>query len=163
MRRRGSVSDNRSIVLQTGKQRLILDFEGLYTTVQAEYETINHSQKRPVTSSPQTSAQVSQWIAPLREAVENETAFDEDVFQARVCLGWLHWTMGELEKALAQLPSEYDSVVEQLSGKEIVLAGWTHVSVVKGVYLRGRLLILNPCLSPMIDAYRSGTGIFGKS
>lgn len=62
----------------------------------------------------------------------------EDTFQAEVCLSWLHWTIGEPSLALSRLPTHLEQIPHTLGQNGETLAGWTHVCIVKGAYIRGQ-------------------------
>ena len=111
---------------------------GLTLTAQSEY----HVAFRPVNPikipSPTTSTDLPQLIPPLLTAVDNEEIFPEDAFQASVCLGWVHWTIGEPGLAISRLPTDFGQASNRLTKDGTSLADWTHVCIIKGAYLRGQ-------------------------
>ena len=107
---------------------------GLILTAQTE-RRIAEVSGRPVTSS--SASALSQLIPPLQAAAENEKTFKEDAFQAQICLGWIHSTVGDPTLALRTLPPTFDRISDRLSRDGGVTARWTHVCIVKGAYLRG--------------------------
>ena len=106
-------------------------------TAHSECRIASQSSSRPTTSSSLSTTGLPQLIPSLLTAAENEKAFHEDAFQARVCLGWLHWTINEPSLAVSRLPAAFAQVFDQLTRSGPVLAGWTHVCIIKGAYIRG--------------------------
>ena len=112
--------------------RMANETPGLALTARTEYKITSTSSK----SSANTTSDLSSQISPLITAVENETSFPEDALEGQVCLGWLHWTIGEPGLALSRIP-DVDRVTERLTTAGRTLSGWTHVCIVKGAYIRG--------------------------
>ncbi|KAL9130552.1 MAG: hypothetical protein Q9175_006997, partial [Cornicularia normoerica] len=108
---------------------------------------------RPVTSSSATP--LSPLIPPLHAAAEKEKTFNEDAFQAQVCLGWIHSTVGDPTLALSTLPPTFDRVSDRLSRDGGITARWTQVCIVKGAYLRGLSLEETNSLGEAIRTYES--------
>lgn len=108
---------------------------------------------RPVTSSSATA--ISQLIPPLQAAAEKEKTFKEDAFQAQICLGWIHSTVGDPTLALSSVPSTFDRIADCLSRDGGITARWTHVCIVKGAYLRGLSLEETNSLGEAIRTYES--------
>lgn len=69
--------------------------------------------------------------------MEEEGSLPQDVFQAQVCLGWLHWTLSEPALASSRLPKDFDVTLRRLFGDEQVLSPWTEVCIIKGGYMKG--------------------------
>ncbi|KAK5989931.1 hypothetical protein PT974_08194 [Cladobotryum mycophilum] len=78
---------------------------------------------------------ISNRVPKLQAAIDAETVHHEDRFQAQVCLGWLHWVVGEYSLALERLPKnlaeEYPSINPENTTSE-----WTSVCALKAAYLR---------------------------
>lgn len=108
---------------------------------------------RPVTSSSATA--LSQLIPPLQAAAEKEKTFNEDAFQAQICLGWIHSTVGDPSLALSSLPPAFDRVSDRLSRDGGITARWTQVCIVKGAYLRGLSLEETDNMGDAIRTYES--------
>ncbi|KAF6241791.1 hypothetical protein HO173_000503 [Letharia columbiana] len=108
---------------------------------------------RPITSSSATA--LSQLIPPLQAATEKEKAFNEDAFQAQICLGWIHSTVGDPTLALSILPPTFDRVSDRLSRDGGITARWTQVCIIKGAYLRGLSLEETNSLGEAIRTYES--------
>ena len=107
---------------------------GLTLTAQTE-RRIAEVSGPPITSSSATA--LSQLIPPLQAAAEKEKTYNEDVFQAQVCLGWINSTVGNPTAALQSLPSTFDRASDRLSQDGGITMRWTQVCIVKGAYLRG--------------------------
>jgi tetratricopeptide (TPR) repeat protein len=61
------------------------------------------------------------------------------VYQAKVCLGWLHWTVDEYGLAAVRLPTHLD--YEQLQSTHSgALSDWTSVCALKAAYLKADCL-----------------------
>ena len=107
---------------------------GLTLTAQTERRIVEVS-SRPLNSA-STSA-LSQLVPPLEAAAEKEKTFNEDVFQAQICLGWIYSIVGDHTLALSTLPPTFDRVSDRLSRDGGFFEKWTLVCIVKGAYLRG--------------------------
>lgn len=104
---------------------------------QAELEIVSYSSRRPLTSSSTAPHSLSQLIPLLLTAIEHESTLSEDAFQAQVCLGWVHWALGEPALAISRLPKDHGRILLAFAedGKEP--SGWTRVCAVKGAFIRG--------------------------
>jgi len=111
---------------------------GLALTARAECRIASISLKHPTTSSTASaSTSLSHLIPPLLAAIDSETNFPQDRFEAKVCLAWLHWTLGEPELAMARLPTDQAGYNERCAATGQVLSGSTHVCIVRGAYIHG--------------------------
>ena len=97
---------------------------------------------RPSTSPPTASFDYNQRIADLLIALKDGNPTPQDAFQAEVCLAGLHSNINQPNLVLSRLP-EVQRVLDDLSRKNETIAGWTHVCIVKGAYLRGKSI--TPC------------------
>jgi hypothetical protein len=79
---------------------------------------------------------LSELIPTLLAAVEEPDATPQDVFQAHVCLGWIHWTLSEPGLAVTRLPNDFEeSTINALAdGKNITK--WTEICIVKAGYIK---------------------------
>jgi hypothetical protein len=113
----------------------------LIQTAQAEYQIAVHLSKEPSTTTTSSAApkdgHLIELIPALLSAVEEEVNFPQDVFQAQVCLGWLHWTLSEPNLAMSRLPRDFNATLHTLSGDGQLLSAWTEVCIVKGGYMKG--------------------------
>ena len=98
---------------------------GLQLTAQVEYQMVT------------SSTELSQTALRLQSASQEATAAPEDVFQARVCLGWLHWTLNRPELALRTIPQDVFRAYKELDHEDRRSSAWSNICAIKGVYLRG--------------------------
>ncbi|KAL1984442.1 hypothetical protein VTN96DRAFT_9136 [Rasamsonia emersonii] len=114
----------------------------LIQTANAEIQVVAHiNNKRPSTAKGQTApvqvSNLSELIPPLLSAIEEAEGTPQDVFQAQVCLGWIHWTLSEPGLASARLPKSFDdAAISALSDGPQGLTKWTEVCIVKGCYIK---------------------------
>ncbi|KAI0014082.1 hypothetical protein F4779DRAFT_612891 [Xylariaceae sp. FL0662B] len=112
----------------------------LTTTVETEYAIVKASQKqrpesRPTTAVSSEDLEVGQILPKLLEAIEGENTFLEDKYQAQVCVGWLHWTIGEYNLASVRLPGNLETELVQLDQPDGI-SEWTRVCSLKAAYLK---------------------------
>ncbi|KAL8825584.1 MAG: hypothetical protein Q9170_007740 [Blastenia crenularia] len=115
----------------------------LHLTAQAEYQLAT------------ASTGLSQIIPRLRSLSQEATADPEDVFQARVCLGWLHWTLNEAELALEAIPKNPSQAYNELDQGGARTSGWSSVCAVKGACLRGDLQEKSGNIDEALATYES--------
>ena len=99
---------------------------------------MSQTTKRPTTSS--TTKKLQDFIAPLATAIEHEKTYNEDAFQARTCLAWVHWIDGQSDLAVSCLPSNLPKTIDPVTEKQGSLRGWTHVCIIKSAYIRGHYI-----------------------
>ena len=76
-------------------------------------------------------------LPKLLALADEEQTYAEDRFQAQVCVGWLHWVVGEYNVALDRLPEGLTKdQVESLDN----ISEWTRVCMLKSAYLRANCL-----------------------
>ena len=112
--------------------------KGLTLTARSEAQVVAYSTQRPSTAASTTSTATSglaNIIPALLTAVEDEGDHVQDAFQATICLGWLHYVLGEPGLAIARLPKNFAAVATKLEGQS--LSGWTRVCIIKGAFLKG--------------------------
>ncbi|KLJ12970.1 hypothetical protein EMPG_12069 [Blastomyces silverae] len=106
----------------------------------AEGHVAAYLNKRPNTSSTgseSTETKLHDLIPGLLSVMGEEGNPPQDVFQAQVCLGWLHWALSEPALAASRLPKDFDITLHMLSGDQQVLSPWTEVCIIKGGYMKG--------------------------
>jgi hypothetical protein len=78
----------------------------------------------------------------LLAAIDEETTYPEDVFQATVCLGWIHWELREFALAATRMPKDIAAYIadedEETSSTEPTPT-WVHVCAMKGAYIKGMI------------------------
>ncbi|KAI0383104.1 TPR-like protein [Hypomontagnella monticulosa] len=119
----------------------------LTTTAETEYAIIKASQKQTSESRPATAVSAKdldadQLVARLLSAIDAETTYPEDKYQARVCVGWLHWTVGQYDHASTRLPQNLDAELAQLD-QSTTVSEWTRVCSLKAAYLKANCLARN--------------------
>ncbi|KAH9900601.1 TPR-like protein [Xylariomycetidae sp. FL2044] len=120
---------------------------GLTTTAETEFAIIQASQKqrpssRPTTAVSPTDLDAARLLPKLLDVIETEDTYIEDRFQAQVCVGWLHWTIGEYDLASARLPGNLDSELAQLEQADGI-SEWTKVCTLKAAHLKANCLSRN--------------------
>ncbi|OJD15505.1 hypothetical protein AJ78_04236 [Emergomyces pasteurianus Ep9510] len=112
----------------------------LVEVARAECHIAGYLNKRPSTASTEsgsTETKLHNLIPGLLSVMEAEGNPPQDVFQAQVCLGWLHWTLSEPALASSRLPRDFDVTLHTLSGHDHALSPWTEVCIIKGGYMKG--------------------------
>ncbi|KAE8164192.1 hypothetical protein BDV40DRAFT_120029 [Aspergillus tamarii] len=112
----------------------------LLEVASAEYQIALHSPQRPSSaqsSSASSSSALPELIPHLLSTVEKADGPPQDIFQAQVCLGWVHWTLNEPGLAVARLPDDFDETVHKLTSTGEELSPWTKVCIAKACYLKG--------------------------
>ncbi|KAK1751765.1 hypothetical protein QBC47DRAFT_390973 [Echria macrotheca] len=130
-------------------------------TLTAENEAIIAKGSVKTTSVDQPSAataivglEASTELPKLLAAIENEHSFPEDKFQAKVCVGWVHWVLREYSLALERLPKNFDQeypLFEDFEG----LSEWTKVCALKSAYLRANSLARDGQREGALKAFES--------
>ncbi|KAF1957572.1 filamentation protein-like protein [Byssothecium circinans] len=106
----------------------------LTLTARSEAQIVSYSSQRPSTAVSTASSGPTNIIPALLTAIDEEDRI-QDAFQATICLGWVHYVLGEQGLAIARLPKDFAAVATKM--QEASLAGWTRVCVVKGTFLKG--------------------------
>ncbi|KAL7626300.1 hypothetical protein AAE478_003071 [Parahypoxylon ruwenzoriense] len=119
----------------------------LTTTAETEYAIIKASQKHRPGSRPSTAVSikdldVAQLVPRLLGAIETESSYLEDKYQARVCVGWLQWTVGEYTSASTHLSHNLESEIAQVDQPGSA-SEWTRVCLLKAAYLKANCLARN--------------------
>lgn len=76
-------------------------------------------------------------IPALLTTIENNDGAPQEIVQAQVCLGWVHWALGEPKLAALRLPTNFTTTVNALLHDGKALSAWTEVCLVKGCYIKG--------------------------
>lgn len=83
----------------------------------------------------------------------------EDEFQARVCLGWIHWLLGEPAVAAGQLPNRLEEEFTQLDGTNKESAEWTKVCAAKALFIKGSSMAKIGAVAEALETFESGLPI----
>ncbi|OAA58556.1 filamentation protein [Niveomyces insectorum RCEF 264] len=97
-------------------------------------------------AAPAKNAEITSRLPKLQAVIDEEAVYLQDRFQARVCVGWLHWVVGEYDLAFARLPESLDEEVLQPDGQaetRLSVSDWTRVCALKSAYLRANCLARN--------------------
>jgi len=118
--------------------------------------TLTHaSQNRPMTALTTKDLGVADHLPKLLSCIEQGDAYPEDKFQAQVCVGWLHWVVGEYNLAALRLPAnlEEDYAALNATGK---LSEWTNVCALKAAYLKANCFARNNERGEALAVFESG-------
>ncbi|RDA84938.1 hypothetical protein CP532_5170 [Ophiocordyceps camponoti-leonardi (nom. inval.)] len=123
---------------------------------------------RPSAADTARDLDVSNRMPKLESAITQEEGSNaDDKFQARVCVGWLHWVVGSYDVALEKLPDlrTEDPKLDLASFS----SEWTLVCALKAAYLRANCLMRDgksmealaalESAAPVIKRVESGKGI----
>ncbi|KAJ5995007.1 hypothetical protein N7481_001984 [Penicillium waksmanii] len=105
-------------------------------TATAETRVVAFLQQRTTTESTSTP-HLPELIPALLTTIENNDGNLQELLQAQVCLGWIHWTLNEPSLAAARLPRDFNATIDTLTSDGQGLSPWTEVCLVKGCYLKG--------------------------
>ncbi|KAI0389512.1 hypothetical protein F5Y17DRAFT_448610 [Xylariaceae sp. FL0594] len=117
------------------------------TAAEAEHAVVQATLKNganpgpAVTASP-TDLETERLVSKLLAAADAEQTYLEERFQAQVCAGWAHWTVGEYDLALSRLSTHKATDLLPLDRPDGV-SEWTRVCAVKAAYLKAYCLMQN--------------------
>ncbi|KAL4919431.1 hypothetical protein BDW62DRAFT_199744 [Aspergillus aurantiobrunneus] len=105
----------------------------------AEHQIITHfhrtsSAARPPSSS---SSNIPDLIPSLLSTIDKADGSKQEIFQAQICLGWVHYTLNEPGLAAARLPKSFKDEFDNLTAEGDELSPWTKVCFAKGCYIKG--------------------------
>jgi len=107
---------------------------------------------RPTTAVSAQELGVSTQLPKLLSAIDGEKSSLEERFQAQVCVGWLHWVVGEYSLAMVRLPGTTDQEYPQFDSLDAI-TGWTKVCVIKSSYLKANCLVRNGQRAEALQAF----------
>ncbi|KAH7170224.1 hypothetical protein EDB81DRAFT_774774 [Dactylonectria macrodidyma] len=124
------------------------------------------SDARPQTARPATAiavpdVDVADQLPKLVQAIDDEISHPDDRFQAQVCVGWLHWVLGEYDLCAAQLPDIPTLEDGQINPAD-KSAEWSTVCTLKAAYLKANCLTRGAELKQALAAFRSGLPALGR-
>ncbi|KAG5979478.1 hypothetical protein E4U55_005116 [Claviceps digitariae] len=111
---------------------------------------------RPSAAQTADDLDVSSRFPNLSAAIGQENHYHEDRYQARVCMGWLYWVVGEYSHALATLPSSLEAEGISPSSTETI-SEWTNLCALKSGYLQANCLMRTDQRKEALLALRSAT------
>lgn len=109
---------------------------GVIQTATAETRVVAFIHQK-TTSESTATPNLPELIPALLTTIENNDGTPQEILQAQVCLGWVHWTLNEPALAAARLPKDLTATVEALLSEGHELSEWTEVCLVKGCYIKG--------------------------
>lgn len=152
-------------------------------TAESEFTAVQAAHTRPSTAHPVTAGNsntsvghithtettttasyaqypsISRYIPLLLEAIEKEKTYIEDAFQAQVCLGWIHWQLGEPSLAASRLPRSVEQDFAQLDGTNKESTEWTKVCALKASYIKGSAQGRTGAVAEALESYESALPI----
>ncbi|KAJ6155587.1 Tetratricopeptide-like helical, partial [Penicillium chermesinum] len=105
-------------------------------TATAESRVIAYQQQKTTEESSSTP-NLHELIPALLTTIENNDGSQQEILQASVCLGWIHWTLNEPALAASRLPKDFRALVDSILHEDHELSAWTEVCLVKGCYIKG--------------------------
>ncbi|GAW19138.1 hypothetical protein ANO14919_086220 [Xylariales sp. No.14919] len=133
----------------------------LTLTVEIEYAVDKASQKQnatsgPATAVPTTDLDTERLIPKLLEAIDAERTYPQDRFQAQVCLGWMHWTVGEYDQVPIRLPTDQEKEQLPLNQPDGV-SEWTRVCALRATYLKANCLSRENRMAEALGLYQDAS------
>ncbi|KAJ5381285.1 uncharacterized protein N7496_003713 [Penicillium cataractarum] len=105
-------------------------------TATAESRVVTYLQQK-TSSETVSTPNLHELIPALLTTIENNDGTPEEIVQAQVCLGWIHWALSEPALAAGRLPKDFATTVDEMSAGGQVPSAWTEVCLVKGCYIKG--------------------------
>ncbi|PTD09952.1 hypothetical protein FCULG_00008728 [Fusarium culmorum] len=119
-----------------------------------------NSESRPTTAVNTGEINAADQLPKLEAAIDEEAAHENDRFQAEVCAGWLHWTLGDYNQCVSRLPE--NNLVEGEINPADKNAEWSSVCALKAAYLRANCLARSGESKQALISYRSGLPSLGR-
>ncbi|KAL4883306.1 hypothetical protein BJY04DRAFT_226717 [Aspergillus karnatakaensis] len=110
----------------------------LLDVASAEYQIITHFHKTSSAARPPSSSSgLPELIPSLLSTIDKADGTKQEIFQAQICLGWVHYTLNEPGLAAARLPKDFADELNDLTTAGEELSPWTRACLVKGCYIKG--------------------------
>ena len=116
-------------------------FAGIVLTARTESLLAHITPEDPLVSGDSQSVTLSRAIPTLLDFADLEKGLYEDAFSAKVAAASAHMTLGDMDAANNTLPPNIETVAHQFLNEWGIVAKWTHISIVKAAYIRGKLNI----------------------
>ncbi|KAJ5134620.1 hypothetical protein N7526_005985 [Penicillium atrosanguineum] len=87
--------------------------------------------------TPAPEPNLPELIPALLTTIDNNDGSTQEILQAQVCVGWIHWALAEPMLAAARLPKDFTMTVHDMLSEGDGLSSWTEVCMVKGCYIKG--------------------------
>ncbi|KAJ5573645.1 Tetratricopeptide-like helical [Penicillium hispanicum] len=123
-------------------------------TATAESRVVAYLQQKTTTESPSTP-NLPELIPALLTTIENADGTPQEIVQAQVCLGWIHWTLNEPSLAVGRLPKNLTVTMESLVNEGSSLTTWTEVCLVKGCYIKGLAQLTTAGIDDTLETFAS--------
>lgn len=113
--------------------------KGVIQTATAESRVVAYLQQKTSAESVSvpSTPNLPELIPALLTTIENNDGTPEDIVQAQVCLGWIHWALSEPALAAGRLPKDFAATVDEMTARGQAPSAWTEVCLVKGCYIKG--------------------------
>ncbi|KAJ5198828.1 Tetratricopeptide-like helical [Penicillium cf. griseofulvum] len=108
----------------------------LIQTATAESRVIAYLQQKSSGDSSSSSPNLVELIPALLMTIESHDGSPQELLQAQVCLGWIHWALNEPGLSAARLPKDFAATVDSLASGGEQPTSWTEVCLVKGCYIK---------------------------
>ncbi|KAL8926723.1 MAG: hypothetical protein Q9208_002797, partial [Pyrenodesmia sp. 3 TL-2023] len=82
------------------------------------------------------STALKQTVPRLTSALQETIAYPEDVFQARICLASVHWTLNDPARALQNIPDDVHESYKNMTQGDREGIGWSSICAIKGAYIK---------------------------
>lgn len=132
---------------------------GLALAAETECAMSLAGRKRPYTAGSSGTEKISQYLDPLLEAIQKDRDNLEEAWQARICVGWIHWALGHYESASTRLPKDIEADFALLDESSNSTTLWTKVCAVKGAYVKGNSQLKLGMESDALQTYESAMPI----
>ncbi|KGO45528.1 Tetratricopeptide-like helical [Penicillium expansum] len=102
----------------------------------SESRVIAYLQQKSSGDSSSSLPNLAELIPALLTTIENNDGSPQELFQAQVCLGWIHWALDEPGLSAARLPNDFATTLDSLVSGGEQPTSWTEVCLVKGCYMK---------------------------
>ena len=113
------------------------------------------------TSATSKELDVPAVLPSLLAAIENETTYEEDKFQAMACIGWMYWAISEYDTALEHLPRSLEQEDININPASTT-SEWTNVCALKSAYMRANCLTRKGEKLEALSAFQYGLGSLAR-
>ncbi|KAJ5836828.1 Tetratricopeptide-like helical [Penicillium robsamsonii] len=127
----------------------------LIQTATAESRVIAYLQQKSSGDSSSSSPSLAELIPALLITIETNDGSPQELLQAQVCLGWIHWALNEPGLSAARLPKDFAVTLDSLAGGGEQLTSWTEVCLVKGCYIKATAQSTAADIDDALETYSS--------
>ncbi|KAG0155752.1 hypothetical protein PDIDSM_2925 [Penicillium digitatum] len=108
----------------------------LIQTATAESRVIAYLQQKSSGDSSSSLPGLVELIPALLMTIENSDGSPQELFQAQVCVGWIHWALDDQGLSVSRLPKDFAATLDSLASGGEQPTSWTEVCLVKGCYIK---------------------------